>query len=188
MRSRCCRAPSPLSSAHTTHDTISRRPRHTHHQHQIRSRQCHPTASSTVNLSAKSRRGLQCHASVVWRQLVSVFGCVVCEWCGTFSQTTRTGSGCQTKLCVLCAYTHSVHTTSCTHARHATTDLCAYVTNCVALLSVHPPAHLLTTPATTFTTTTHKQQQERSKAWLTHPRSARTKGVIHFLGGAFAGL
>jgi hypothetical protein len=29
--------------------------------------------------------------------------------------------------------------------------------------------------------------QERSKTWLAHPRSARTKGVVHFLGGAFAG-
>jgi hypothetical protein len=29
--------------------------------------------------------------------------------------------------------------------------------------------------------------QDRSKTWLAHPRSARTKGVVHFLGGAFAG-
>jgi hypothetical protein len=29
--------------------------------------------------------------------------------------------------------------------------------------------------------------QERSKTWLAHPRSARTNGVVHFLGGAFAG-
>jgi hypothetical protein len=29
--------------------------------------------------------------------------------------------------------------------------------------------------------------QEGSKAWVAHPRAARVNGVIHFLGGAFAG-
>jgi hypothetical protein len=29
--------------------------------------------------------------------------------------------------------------------------------------------------------------QEGTKAWVAHPRAARVSGVIHFLGGAFAG-
>jgi hypothetical protein len=29
--------------------------------------------------------------------------------------------------------------------------------------------------------------QEGTKAWVAHPRAARVNGVIHFLGGAFAG-
>jgi hypothetical protein len=30
-------------------------------------------------------------------------------------------------------------------------------------------------------------QQEGTKAWVAHPRAARVNGIIHFLGGAFAG-
>jgi len=29
--------------------------------------------------------------------------------------------------------------------------------------------------------------QDGTKAWVAHPRAAQVKGVIHFLGGAFAG-
>jgi hypothetical protein len=58
-------------------------------------------------------------------------------------------------------------------------------TSCCSHL--HDPAIVTDLVSNACQLPTLQLHQERTKTWLAHPRSARTKGVVHFLGGAFAG-